>query len=303
VISRSRPASLFAETRAVLHAHGLRPRRSRGQNFLVDPEIRDQILAAAELTPGGLVVEIGPGTGVLTEGLLRAGSRVLAVEVDRGLAAALQARLGGNPALRVLVADALRVDLGEALGELPRPGAARVVANIPYNITSPLVLRLLDRPELFESLLLTVQREVAERMAARPGEKAYGAFSVACQYRARVATLLAIPSTAFHPVPEVESALVRLDLRTGPAVVVRDPARFFRVVRAAFGQRRKTLRNALCGGGWEATGVDAALASADIRGSRRGETLSLQEFAQLSDALVISPGSPAVYREDAEAPR
>jgi 16S rRNA (adenine1518-N6/adenine1519-N6)-dimethyltransferase len=303
VIPHNRPVSLFSETRAVLRTHGLHPQRSRGQNFLVDPEVRDRILEAAELAPGCQVVEIGSGTGVLTEGLLRAGAQVLAVELDRGLAAALQTRLGGNRALRVLAADALRVDLGEALGVLPRPGAARVVANIPYIITSPLVLRLLERTDLFESLLLTVQREVAERMAARPGVKAYGAFTVACQYRARVTPLLVIPPTAFYPVPEVESALVRLDLRAGPAVTVRDPERFFRVVRAAFGQRRKTLRNALCGGGWGATSVDAALTAADIRGARRGETLSLQEFARLSDTLVSSPASSAGQPAVAQEPR
>ncbi|MFB3817202.1 MAG: 16S rRNA (adenine(1518)-N(6)/adenine(1519)-N(6))-dimethyltransferase RsmA [Candidatus Methylomirabilales bacterium] len=282
--------SLLARTRALLDAHGLAPRKARGQHFLIDPRVRDAIVQAADVTPGSTVLEVGPGTGVLTEALLRAGARVLAVELDRGLAGLLQETLGGHPGLTLWVEDALRLDFAARLRDHPARGAIRVVANIPYYITSPLILHLLEQPGLFRLLALTIQREVAERLAAGPGEKAYGALTLACQYRAEVRTALHIPRGAFYPVPEVESRLVRLDVRPAPPVRVPSPERLFAVVRAGFGQRRKTLRNALRGAGWTAAPVEAALAAAGIAGSRRAETLSLEEFARLAAAL---PGPEA----------
>jgi 16S rRNA (adenine1518-N6/adenine1519-N6)-dimethyltransferase len=160
-----------------------------------------------------------------------------------------------------------------------------VVANIPYYITTPLILRLVRHRDLFESLFLTVQREVAERLAAAPGRKSYGSLTLACQYRASVRAVIAIPRTAFHPVPEVDSALVRFDLLDAPRVRVAEPRQLFAVIRAAFGVRRKTLRNALCRAGWPAPDVEAALERVGVAAMRRGETLTLDEFARLSDAL------------------
>ena len=279
------PNSLLSQTRALLRARGLRPRRRRGQNFLVDPGVRDRIVAAAGLAPGSLVVEVGPGTGILTEAMLRAGASVLAVELDQALAQALTDRLGRNPALVVRAADALTFDFTEALRDDPRQGRIRVVANIPYYITTPLILRFLRHRELFDALFLTVQREVAERLTATPGGKTYGALTLACRYWAEARSVLSIPPTAFFPIPEVDSALVRFDLLNAPRVSVRFPGRLFSVIRAAFGTRRKTLRNALCRGGWPVESVDAALGAAGIEGRRRGETLTLEEFAQLSEAL------------------
>jgi 16S rRNA (adenine1518-N6/adenine1519-N6)-dimethyltransferase len=272
-------------TRATLAARGIRPRKARGQHFLVDPRVRDAIVAAAGVEPGDTVVEIGPGTGALTEALLRRGASVLAVELDQELASALSAGLGRSSALTVWVADALRFDFAGHLGEHPARGRMRVVANIPYYITSPLILRLLRCRELFATLHLTVQREVAERIGAGPGSKAYGALTLACQYYAEARRVLAIPRAAFHPIPQVDSALVRFDLLDAPRVGVGSPERLFRVIRAAFGQRRKTLRNALHGGGWPLTALEAALRACGIGGQRRGETLTLEEFAGLSEAL------------------
>jgi 16S rRNA (adenine1518-N6/adenine1519-N6)-dimethyltransferase len=276
---------LGSRTRAILAARGLRPRKARGQHFLVDARVRDAIVAAAGVGPGDTVVEIGPGTGTLTEALLRCGARVYAVELDRELAAALPEVLGRPPALTVWVADALRFDFAAQFSEYPARGRIRVVANIPYYITTPLILRLLRCRALFSTLHLTVQREVAARIGAGPGSKTYGALTLACQYWAAARPVLAIPRTAFHPVPEVDSTLLRFDLRDAPPVSVSDPARLFRVIRAAFGQRRKTLRNALQGGGWGGTVLEQALGACGIAGQRRGETLTLAEFARLSDAL------------------
>jgi len=268
-----------------LASRGLRPRAARGQHFLVDARVRDAIVAAAGIRPGGLVVEIGPGTGVLTEALLRRGASVLAVELDRELAAALAESMGRHPGLSVHVADALRFDFAAQLAAHPQRGRIRVVANIPYYITSPLILRLLPQRELFEALYLTVQQEVAERITARPGSKAYGALTLQCQYWATARPLLDIPRGAFYPMPEVDSTLVGFDLLDRPRVAVRNPAALFGVIRAAFGQRRKTVRNALRHAGWTEAAVDAALEACAILGGRRGETLTLQEFARLCEAL------------------
>jgi 16S rRNA (adenine1518-N6/adenine1519-N6)-dimethyltransferase len=268
-----------------LASRGLRPNAARGQHFLVDPQVRDAIVATAGVGPGTLVVEIGPGTGVLTEALLQRGASVLAVELDRGLAAALGETLGRDPRLTVLTADALRFDFAAHLGAHPERGRIRVVANIPYYITSPLILRLLPCRQLFQALYLTVQREVAERITAGPGTKAYGALTLHCQYHAEVRPALAIPRAAFYPIPEVDSTLVGFDLLDAPRVSVESPARLFGVIRAAFGQRRKTLWNALRRAGWPPAALDAALGACGIARGRRGETLTLQEFARLSEAL------------------
>ena len=289
--------SLLSQTRALLRAHGLRPRRSRGQHFLVQAGVRDRIVAAAELGSGSLVVEIGPGTGILSEALLHTGASVLAIEVDRDLAQALSERLGGNPRFTIRLADALEFDFAEALGDDARRGRARVVANIPYYITTPLILRLVRQRELFETLFLTVQREVAERLVAPPGGKTYGSLTLACQYWANVRSVFAIPRGAFHPIPEVDSALVRFDLLDAPRVAVGEPQQLFAVIRAAFGVRRKTLRNALCRAGWSAQDVETALDRVGVGRLRRGETLTLEEFGRVSDALpprAVSGGGTSV---------
>ena len=209
------PDSLLSQTRALLRTRGLRPRRRRGQNFLVDPRVRDRIVAAAGIGPGSLVLEVGPGTGILTEAMLRAGASVMAVELDRDLAQALADRLGRDPALVVRVADALTFDFSEALRGDPRQGRIRVVANIPYYITTPLILRFLRHRELFDALFLTVQREVAERLTAAPGGKTYGALTLACRYWAECAF------GAVHPAHRVLSGS-RGGFGAGP---VRSPGR------------------------------------------------------------------------------
>jgi 16S rRNA (adenine1518-N6/adenine1519-N6)-dimethyltransferase len=300
VTAAGRHGSLLARTKALLAAHGLEPRKARGQHFLIDPRIRDRIVEAAGVGPGTTVLEVGPGTGILTEALLAAGASVLAVELDRGLARLLQQTLGAHPGLTVWVDDALRLDLTARLGGHPDRGNIRVVANIPYYITSPLILRLLEHAELFRALVLTVQREVADRLTASPGKKAYGALTLACRYRADAHALLRIPCGAFHPAPEVESRLVRLDLLARPRIQTANPGHLFRVIRAAFGQRRKTLRNALRRAGWPPAQVEAALIAAAVDGSRRGETLSLEEFGGLAGALPDREPS-AEIREPGEA--
>lgn len=231
------------------------------------------------------MVEIGPGTGTLTEALLDRGANVLALELDRDLAAALREALGAHPGLTVWVGDALDFDFAAQFERHPHRAAIRVVANIPYYITTPLIFRLLRCRGLFGNIYLTVQQEVADRLSAEPGSKAYGALTLACQYWAAARPILAIPRTAFYPIPQVDSTLVWFHLLDAPRVRVASVAHLFAVIRGAFGQRRKTLRNALRQGGWPTEMVDAALGASGISPGRRGETLALEEFARLSGAL------------------
>ncbi len=285
-------------TARVLRAFGIRPRKRWGQHFLVSRHALERILAAADLGRDDTVLEIGAGLGTLTTALARRAGRVIAVEIDRALLPALQAAVASCTNVQTIAADIMTVDLAATFGN--GPGSRKVVANLPYNVASALVVALLERPLSLRRLVVTVQREVAERISAAPGTKDYGILSVAVQYRAQVSLVTRLPPSAFFPPPEVESAVIRLDAREQPACAVRDERMFFRVVRAAFSQRRKTVRNALAGGmpmpGPEA---EAACLQAGVAPGRRGETMSLVEFAALADAVaeVLGPRSAVATQE------
>lgn len=268
-------------TQHILKTFHLRASKRMGQNFLIDGAIVRGIVEAAEIAPGDRVLEIGPGIGTLTQGLAEAGAQVVAVELDRKLPEVLAHTLQGYDNVRIHQGDILRVDLRELMGE----GSYKVVANLPYYITTPILMTLLERRLPITKIVTMVQKEVAERMTAPPGGKDYGALSVAVQYYTEPEILLEVPPTSFLPTPEVDSVVISCRLRESPAVQVRDEKVFFRVVRAAFGQRRKTLSNALRGAGFEKGSVQKALAQAGIDPARRGETLSLEEFARLSDRI------------------
>lgn len=271
-------------TSRVLRAFGIRPRRRLGQHFLVSRRVLDRVLEASALSPQDGVFEVGAGIGTLTVALAEAAGQVTAVEFDRALLPALHDAVGRLPNVRVVEGDVMALELEALVAPLPHP--RKSVSNLPYDIASPLIVALLERPLGFARLVFTVQREVAERLTAPPGGRAYGALSVAVQYRAQAAIVARVPPTAFYPPPEVDSAIVRLDVRPDPAVRVTDEAAFFRVVRAAFAQRRKTLRNTLAGGlRLTPQAVEAAAARTGIDPRRRGETLSLEEFARLTDSL------------------
>src|SRR5437867_1895553 len=230
----------------VLRAFGIRPRKRWGQHFLVSRRALDQILAAADLTDQDTVLEIGAGLGTLTAALAERAGRVIAVEIDRALLPALQAAVGSCPNVQTIIGDAMTIDLASVFGV--SPGPRKLVANLPYNVASALIVALLEPPLGVQRMVVTVQREVAGRLSARPGTKDYGILSVAAQFRAEVAVVDTLPASAFIPPPEVESAVVRLETRERPVCPVLDEGVFFRVVRAAFSQRRKIVRNALAGG-------------------------------------------------------
>lgn len=278
-----------AGTARVLRAFGIRPRKRWGQHFLVSRGALEQILAAADLTGQDTVLEIGAGLGTLTAALAQRAGRVIAVEIDRALLPALQAAVAPYPNVQTIVGDAMTVDLAAAFGD--GPGRRQLVANLPYNAASALIVALLEPPLGLRRLVVTVQREVAERLAAPPGTKDYGILSVAAQFRAEVSVVSRLPASAFMPPPEVESAVVRLDVRVQPVCAVRDEGMFFRVVRAAFSQRRKTVRNALAGGmPMTASEAQAACLAAGVAPIRRGETMTLVEFAALADAVTETWG-------------
>ncbi len=290
----------------------IRPRKSLGQNFLVDLSHLETILGAAEIGPDDAVLEIGAGTGVLTEALAREAGHVTAVEVDRRLVGLLRRRLAGFPNVHVVEGDILRLSL---TGLLPfdklTPKMYKVVGNLPYYITSPAILKLLEEARFCQRIVVLVQKEVAERMVAAPGSKRYGAFSVVVQYHADPRIVGIVPPEAFWPTPKVTSAVVRLDVRSAPRVDVRNEDLFFAIVRAGFRMRRKTLLRALAlaaraararrvgraGRAGRAEGASAglegaseqsireALAKAGICPERRAETLGLEEFGALADAI------------------
>jgi 16S rRNA (adenine1518-N6/adenine1519-N6)-dimethyltransferase len=278
-------------------AHAARPpgrrRRALGQHFLADPGVAARIVEAVGATGADLVCEIGAGWGALTPALAARAGRLVALEIDPTLQAGLAAAARRWPEadrVEVLQADA-RTFAYEGLRALrPSPaGRVLVVGNLPYSASKAILARLLEAHATLDVAVLMLQREVADRLAAAPGGRDYGALSVFWQRWAEVRRLLVVPPGAFRPPPAVESAVVRTTFLAASRVSVADEAGFTRMVRAAFGQRRKTLANALRGGGLgSGDRLDAALARAAIDGRRRAETLSLEEFARLAEALTTA---------------
>ena len=280
------------EVRRTLRREGLRASHSRSQNFLADPDVLEAILDLAEVEAGTRVLEIGPGLGIQTGGLLAAGADDTAVELDRNLAAYLHEHFAAPiqaGRLRLVEGDALDLDLPELV-----PSPFRVVANIPYHITSPLLHRLLERAPRPERLVLMVQAEVAERIAATPGQMSY--LSVFVQFHAAVRVALRVPPEAFEPAPSVASAVVVLEPRAEPPLPPDRVEALWGLAQAGFRERRKMLRNVLArqlrSGADGATGplvgqarVDAALGAARITGDRRPQTLSVEDWLRLLEAL------------------
>ena len=271
-------------TRHILSAFHLRTSKRLGQNFLVDAGVVRAIVDAADLSPADTVLEVGPGIGTLTQGLAESGARIVAVELDKKLPAVLAETLKGYDNVTVVPGDILKLDILRILN-LGAGERFKVVANLPYYITTPILMALLEQHLPIERMVTMVQKEVAVRMTARPGSKDYGALSVAVQYHTDARIVMDVPPRAFMPAPEVTSAVIACRVRETPAVRPSDEKLFFRLVRAAFGQRRKTLLNALTGAGLTKEQCRAGLTAAGIAESLRGEQLSLADFARLSDAV------------------
>lgn len=251
-----------------------------GQNFLIKRGIVDEIVHAAELTPGEPVLEVGPGIGTLTQGLAQSGADVTAIELDRRLLEVLDTTLASYDNVRIVHGDVLKLDVSTIMNHKP----FKVVANLPYYITTPIIMSLLESKLPIERLVVMVQKEVALRMVAKPGTKDYGALSVAVQYYTEPDIVLDVPPKSFLPAPAVTSSVIRCVLRDKPPVDVIDEKLFFRVVKAGFAQRRKTFANTMKTTGLSKDRIEELLAKANIDGQRRGETFTLQEFADVANA-------------------
>jgi 16S rRNA (adenine1518-N6/adenine1519-N6)-dimethyltransferase len=271
-----------------LGRHGFSFKKGLGQNFLIDGRILTEIVDACEITEEDGVLEIGPGAGVVTQLLADRAKVVVAVEKDRSLEPVLAESLEGLSNVEVVFADVLQVDLALLWDKFQTCKRVSVVANLPYYVTTPILFHVLDAQVQVHNIVVMVQREVAERLNAKPGTKDYGALTVTVQYRAQVGTVVQVSRGAFMPPPTVDSTVVRMRCRTTPAVPVKDEEMFFRVIRAAFGMRRKTLLNALSA--QLSLGKDVVtecLQTAGVDSMRRGETLSIEEFARLADEMVL----------------
>ncbi len=271
-------------TNHILHRFKLRADKKLGQNFLIDADIVRRIVEAAELTEEDTVLEVGPGIGTLTQGLAESKANVVAVELDKRLLPVLDTTLDGYDNVRIVSGDILQVDIMETVGQ----PTFKVCANLPYYITTPIIFALLEKRLPMERLVAMVQKEVAERMAAKPGGKDYGALSVAIQYYTEPEIAFIVPPSSFIPAPSVDSAVIVCKRRSKPPVEVCDEALFFRVVKAAFSLRRKMLNNSLKNMGIKGEQVAKWLELAGVDGKRRAETLSLEDFAKLTNTFATS---------------
>jgi 16S rRNA (adenine1518-N6/adenine1519-N6)-dimethyltransferase len=278
--------TLYEEVRAMLRDSAFRPRKSRGQNFLIHDHVVEAILRLLDLQPSDEVVEIGPGLGFVTRRLIERAQTVWAVEIDEILAQRLSAgELGTNANFHLIYGDILKVGLPELLPNRK----LKLVGNLPYNIATEVLFRIFDWREHFSSLVLMVQKEVADRIASVPGSKTYGTLSVWCQVHGRIIEKIDISPEAFFPRPKVRSTILRIEMLPHSRVGEENLSALRGLVRAAFGQRRKTLSNSLCSWLKRARNeVDALMTAHAVDPRRRGETLSVEEFIQLAQAIRVS---------------
>lgn len=264
-----------------------------GQNFLIDPHVLDKIISAAEITKDDLVVEIGPGIGTMTQYLACAAREVVAIEIDKMLIPILQDTLSDYENVTVINEDVLKVDLKKLAEEKNGGRPVKVVANLPYYITTPIIMGLFENHVPVESITIMVQKEVADRMRMGPGTKDYGALSLAVQYYAEPYLVANVPQNCFMPRPKIGSAVIRLTIHEKPPVTVKDEKLMFRLIRASFNQRRKTLANGLNNSPelhYSKEQVAAAIEKAGFSPSVRGEALTLEQFAKLADTLLELEG-------------
>lgn len=281
--------SITGKTKKILDEYGIQLKKSLGQNFLTDPHVLEKIIRAAALTKESGVIEIGPGIGALTERLAQAAGKVVAIEIDQRLIPVLENLFQNNDNVEIINEDALTVNLKQVVADhFQNAGSLHVVANLPYYVTSPILVRLLQEQLPLTNIVIMIQKEVADRLKAAPGTKDYSSLSVLVQYYAEVREVGRVPSHVFVPRPQVDSKVVCLTLRKEPKVQVPDEQAFFKMVRAAFHQRRKTLLNSLHSHLLSSVSkeeVEKWMHEAGIDPKRRAETLNLEEFAVLAEVI------------------
>ena len=273
-------------TKEVVQKHNFKFSKSLGQNFLIDTNVIDRILEGARVQEGDYVIEVGPGIGTLTKEMGRTAEKVVAIEIDKTLIPILEETLADFPNIEVINQDILKVDVQELVKEKLNGGPVKLIANLPYYITTPIVMKFLEEDIPVTDIVVLVQKEVADRMNAQPNSKDYGALSVAVQYYCDTEIVAKAPRHMFMPQPNVDSTVIGLHVREEKKYNVDNEDIFFKTVKASFGQRRKTLLNSLGGLGFLSKDqIKVALQEANIDEKRRGETLSIEEFASLSNAV------------------
>ena len=276
-----------SKTSEILNKFGLTAQKRYGQNFLIDSNILEKIVASAGITKDDTVLEIGPGIGTLTQHLAEAAKKVICVEIDKNMIPVLEYTLADFDNVTVINQDILKADIVNILKENGAE-SAKVVANLPYYITTPIIMELLEKDLPIESITVMIQKEVAERMQTGPGSKDYGALSLAVAFYSKAEVKMTVSPNCFIPRPNVDSAVIRLDKLKEPEVIVKDRAEMFRIIKGAFEQRRKTLTNALSHSSAYKTdkkNIENALLEMGKNINIRGEELTLEEFARLSDIL------------------
>lgn len=270
------------KTRDLVEKYNFKFSKSLGQNFLIDHSVLTDIVNGADVNEEDLVIEIGPGVGTLTAQILKRAKRVVAIELDNDLIPILMGELGDNQKFQLLHNDALKVDFNEIIGE---EKSVKLVANLPYYVTTPIIAKLLKENYKFKSLTIMIQKEVAERINAEPDCKEYGALSLMVQYYCNTSIVRNVSASCFMPRPKVDSIVIRLDRLDEPKVKVENEKLFFDIIRNSFNMRRKTLWNSTKSLGLPKEELEAAYERAGIDPKRRGETLSIQEFGKLSDEI------------------
>lgn len=277
-----------SELKALLERHGFSFSKSLGQNFLINESVLDKIVSASELDEKACVLEIGPGAGVLTRRLAETGAKCVAVEIDKALIPVLAESMGEFDNFKLINEDILKVDIAELVETEFSGKAFHVIANLPYYITTPIVMKLLEERLPVLSMTLMVQKEVADRMCAKNGGKDYGALSVAVQYYSEAKVICRAEPHCFMPQPKVASSVVHLEVGEKPMVCVNDEKKFFAVVKSAFGQRRKTLMNALAKSPYlsaDKVRIAEVLEEMGLPGDIRGEKLSIEQFAEFTNRI------------------
>ncbi len=280
----------IGDIRAFMTEYGISARKKYGQNFLIDDNILDTIVDGAGIGGEDTVLEIGPGLGAMTGLLAMRARRVIAVEIDSALIPALKVSVSGHDNVEIINEDILKCDIDELNSTYADGQGLCVTANLPYYITTPIILRLLEKSKALKNITVMVQKEVAQRMKSGPGSKDYGALSLAVQFYSEPEILTEVGPECFYPSPAVDSAVIKLNIRSASPVDVSDPDHMFKLIRATFNMRRKTMPNALCAGmpGLDRESVTQALSAMGKNPDVRGETFSLAEFAELSNLLTGS---------------
>ena len=275
------------KTQEIVKKYKFKFSKSLGQNFLIDENILYKIVDGAEVSKEDTVIEVGPGIGTLTQVLSDQAKRVIAIEIDKKLIPILSETLGDRDNVEVVNADILKIDINKLIEEKNIVGNIKVIANLPYYVTTPIIMKFLEEKVPIKNIVVMIQKEVAYRMQAQPSTKDYGSLSMAVQYYCEPKIITRVPCTVFIPQPKVESTVIKLEVLPEPRVKVKDEKLMFAIIRASFGKRRKTLLNSLTNStlGFDKDAIRTALENSNIEPSRRGETLDIEEFARLSECL------------------